>query len=118
METVKVNKQELLNTVCKNRADHAKDYEDAMISYKVEAIKAIETLLTKAKEGDISHSIDVVKPKEFLKDYDRAIQMIRMSVDNVLELSYQDFDQWVMNNWTWRESFNNSTGLYKSPKNV
>lgn len=116
MDNIKVNKIELLNIVRKNREDHAKDYSEAMDTYRQEAIKAIERQLEAAKSGDIRHSIEIVKPREFLKDYDRAITMVRMSVDDKIELSYQDFDQWVMNNWTWQESFRNSTGLYKSLK--
>jgi len=114
MDKIKVSKEELLNKVRSNREEHVKDYQEALVAYKEKAIKAIEQLLADAKNGNIGHHVDVVKPREFIKDYDRAIEMIRMSVDTVLELSFQDFDQWVMNNWTWQESFKNSTGLYKS----
>lgn len=114
MDKIKVDKVELLKIVRKNREDHAKDYQEALIAYKEAAIKELERMLSAARNGDIRHTIDVVKPREFLKDYDRAIEMVRMSVDTQIELSYQDFDQWVMNNWTWQESFKNSTGLYKA----
>lgn len=114
MDNIKVDKVELLKTIRKNREDHARDYTEAVTIYREKAVKAIEQMLENAKNGHIVHSIDVVRPKEFLKDYDRAIEMVRMSVDTQIELSYQDFDQWVMNNWTWQESFKNSTGFYKT----
>lgn len=92
MDTIKVKKAELLDKVRQNREDHAKDYTEAMIAYKEEAIKALEILLTAAKTGDIRHTIDVVKPREFLKDYDRAIKMLEMGQEEILEITLIDFD--------------------------
>lgn len=116
MNTVKVSRLELLNKVKENKVQHKKDYDEAMIAYTEQAIQAIETLLLSARNGNITHCINVVKPKEFLREYDRAITMLEMSKEEILEISSQDFNQFVMDDWQWQDTFKNSTGLYKSLK--
>ncbi len=44
-------------------------------------------------------------PVEHLADYDRAISKLEFSVADKVSLSAEDFDAYVLNNWSWRESF-------------
>lgn len=114
MQTVKVSRLELLKKVNDNRAQHKKDYDDAMQKYSKEAVEALEQLLQDARSGNIKHSIDTVRPREYLKEYDRAITMLEMSKDEILEISLQDFDQLVMDNWSWQQTFSSVTKVYNS----
>lgn len=44
-------------------------------------------------------------PENHLEDYDRVINMLKMSVADKVELNAGDFDAYVRNNWSWRKSF-------------
>lgn len=44
-------------------------------------------------------------PVEHLADYDRAISKLEFSVADKVSLDAQDFDAYVLNNWSWKESF-------------
>lgn len=44
-------------------------------------------------------------PENHLEDYNRAIDLLNFSVADKVELSVQDFDAYVRNNWSWRKSF-------------
>lgn len=50
-------------------------------------------------------------PECHLEDYDRVINMLEFSVADKVELSANDFNAYVRNNWSWRASFlNNNVG--------
>lgn len=44
-------------------------------------------------------------PIEHIADYDRAISKLEFSVADKVSLDSQDFDAYVLNNWSWKESF-------------
>jgi hypothetical protein len=42
------------------------------------------------------------EPQDHTIDYDRVIKMLEMSVDSLIELDEGAFDQYVMDNWSWK----------------
>lgn len=51
-------------------------------------------------------------PQNHLEDYDRVIDLLKFSVADKVELSSQDFDAYVRNNWAWRKSFLDTNTTY------
>jgi hypothetical protein len=51
-------------------------------------------------------------PENHLEDYDRVIDMLKYSVADKVELSSKDFDAYVRNNWSWRNSFLSTNAVY------
>ncbi len=47
-------------------------------------------------------------PVEHLADYDRAISKLEFSVADKVSLSAEDFDAYVLNNWSWKAQFSAS----------
>ena len=117
MQTVNVRKQDLLETLKRNRAIHEKKFKDAIEGYRLVAIERLEALLEAIKAGgDVETEVDMpdLKPESHVVDYDMAIMMVGMSVDDVIELRDFEFKQYVMDEWSWSRSFSSSSSSYSS----
>jgi len=106
MKKVTVDKDVLLATVIENRAKHRDIFLDAQKGYRKQMIKELDQMLSDAKDGrKIVRSVAIPEPEDHTKDYDRIIEMLRLSVDDEIELEVQDFDRYVMDRWEWSSSF-------------
>lgn len=113
MENIKVNKAELLTTLQTNRTKHRQIFEEACDGYQKAVIKELEAQLKRAKEGiRQSMSISIPAPIDQTKEYDRAIAMLKMSVDAEVLLSERDFQCYVLDDWNWKQQFLTSSRAY------
>ena len=132
MNTVKVRKQELMDILVKNRAEHEEEYRKACVVFWDDtradigsALDEINELLkTKAESiADLSAlNRDVARvmikmtefsePEQHLDDYDRAIAMLKMSVDTEIVLTADQFKNYVHDDWQWSRSFASNTRAY------
>ncbi len=115
MQNVKVKVSDLLVKVQENRAKHEQEYKEAVIGWKSE----VKTKLTKALEnldngGKVESRFSIIEPVEHLKDYDRAIEMLRMTVDIEVVLEAHEFDQLCLDSWAWKEQFTGTNMLYSN----
>jgi hypothetical protein len=103
VETVKLNKKELLAKVQANRATHAQEVAVAKELYAKKFVEEAQRVLTLAQEGkEYIHNIKVVTPVDHVKEYDHVIAMLEMSVEDLIELTTSEFAQFVLDEWTWR----------------
>jgi hypothetical protein len=110
MQKVKVKKDELITVVEQNRAKHQVVYEKATKDYRTSLIGLIEDKLKAAKAGeDVSHRINISKPMQFMKEYDSVLAMLKMSIDTEIELTPHEFNQYVQDEWGWKEDFFSNT---------
>lgn len=117
MNIVAVKKEELLGYLRDNRILHMAIYNDALEGYREEAIKLLEKSLEDAKNGgEIVIQFKLNKPISYLKEYDKAILMMKMSVDDVITLSDQEFSQYIMDEWSWSNNFLMSNMQYTKIK--
>lgn len=114
MNQVKVSKFELLSKVIENRETHITEFNESheawVQSCKEFHIKQIESLQKHNKELDINKPL---RPHSYANDYDRVIAMLNMSVDAEITLTSKEFEQYVMDNWAWSESFKSLASSYK-----
>ena len=97
MEKIKVNKTELLSILESNRSKHRQIFEEACDGYQKAVIKELEAQLKRAKEGiRRSMFINIPAPVDQTKEYDRAVAMLKMSVEQEVFLSEQDFRSYVL----------------------
>lgn len=107
--------EKLLTTLKKNREKHIKDYEKAVETYKKAVVKTLEKMLTAAQKGnDIPLHIALTKPVHYTKEYDMAIKKLEMTTKTLIELDDRTFNQLVMDDWNWRQTFIANTGYYSS----
>jgi hypothetical protein len=113
MEKIKVNKAELISTLEKNKARHRKIFEEACAGYEKEVIRQLQDQLKRAKAG-IRRSIyiSIEAPVDQTKEYDRAIAMLNMSIDNEVMLSEKNFQCYVLDDWSRKQAFLRSSSPY------
>ncbi len=102
MNTVKVKKPELLEILRTNRAEHKKIFEEAVEGYRQTLLSLLEARVSELKDGkQVRHYIDMDEPMCQIVEYDTAIKMVEMSVDEELELTEKQFRELVMDQWSW-----------------
>ena len=113
MDTTRVNKTELLETLRANRAAHRANFEEALDAYRDRVVGWLEQRLDAARRGErVEMAFQSPIPEDFTREYDRAIRMLEMSLDDEIEISSRDFDQLVMDNWSWTPRFAANTMSY------
>jgi hypothetical protein len=63
-------------------------------------------------QASMNYTIDLKYPENHAHEYERAIRSVELSVFDKIELSEQEFNQYVMNDWSWRNSFLTSSSGY------
>jgi len=106
MKKVRVNKKDLLEILCENRKKHKEQYKVSIKAFRVKAADLLNKELQKIIAGKKFETyFDLQKPVSHEKDYDLVIKMVEMSVDDILELEQNEFNQLVNDEWTWKSSF-------------
>lgn len=125
MNKVKVSKDDLLKILIENRQKHLDQYNENCTEYKLAAIRKLNSIIEKCQHYvDKINNENYIKdvnidywnlqpPKSYLSNYDQAISMLRMSVDNEVVISNQEYSHYVLDNWSWTENFKNDTMMYK-----
>jgi hypothetical protein len=115
MNYVKVNRNELLDVVRKNREQHRKIFEEAIEGYRSAAIKELDAMLNEAKAGKrIRRTVSLVEPVDQTREYNKVIRMLEMSTEDVIELQEHEFSQYVLDDWGWKGQFLASNSAYSS----
>lgn len=117
MNEVKVGRIELVAKLEDNRAKHREIFLDAQEGYREQAIIELDSMLAEAKAGKkIRRAVLLTEPMDQTSDYDRAIAMLKMSVDEHISLSESDFACYVMDEWSWKRQFHMSNVGYTKHK--
>lgn len=117
MNAIKVDKYSLIKTMQENLAAHQEAYHEAWQGYKIALIAEIETMLADAHADKLRRfHVALVGPVSHAKDYQRVIAMLDASVDTHVMLEEHDFQQYVQDEWTWKEQFSASNALYSGKK--
>lgn len=115
MQTVKVAKKDLLKVLKENKKKHVKEFESATKIFIEDAIEKLGAMLDTAKtKGKIIQNLGLTEPQSYEGSYDTAIKMLEMSTDDVIELTHQEFVQYVEDQWAWKGSFTMTTSLYNN----
>ena len=115
MNKIKINKKILLKAVTANRNHHQKIVFEALKGYRTIVLEALEQrrqAVLKHQQIHLRFTHD--EPEDHLKEYDRIIKMLEMSSETVIELSGQEFDWYVMDNWHWKDQWIHSNALYSN----
>lgn len=118
MRSVKLNRDELLGIVRQNKDKHVKEYAEAVEDYKAAVIRIAKANLKLANTGDLDKIAKMQsvpgQPVSYEDSYNRSIRMLELSVDEVIELQEDVFNQLVLDEWTWKRSFTAMGATYKS----
>jgi hypothetical protein len=113
MHTVKVQRTELLSRIKKNRDAHRDLFLSAQAGYREAVIEELDRMLKDARDGKkISRYVQLAEPQDHTLDYDRVIDMLEMSTDEIIEIGAGEFDMYVRDNWTWKAMADTTNTMY------
>ncbi len=95
----------VLETVKKNRKDHAKIVEETTESYIQECREKLNEVLDELDEDTKQISIYHDKPKHYLKQYDAAIKMLEKTTSKKVALTVAQYASYIEDEWEWRYDF-------------
>lgn len=93
--TVKVKKNDLLIKIKQNKEKHIKEFNEAKIAYKEEALKQLAKLKTDVVNGDLKIHLELVTPIDRTQEYDKVIEMFKWDVSDEVELTQSEFNDYV-----------------------
>jgi hypothetical protein len=74
----------------------------AQEGYRKLVIEELDRMLADARQGrPIQRSVTLTEPSNHIKDYDRVITMLEMSLKDTVTLNAQSFDRYVIDNCDW-----------------
>lgn len=120
MKTVTVRKDNLAQILIKNRTEHRDVFTAAQAKYRETLKEVLQDELAKLvdnKPVDLAKITCLIVPRNFTKDYDRAILMLDMETATTVTLDEVDFRQLVQDEWSWSHQWAVSNASYtSSPK--
>ena len=113
MDSVTVDKTELLAALRENRTGHRSAFEDAQKGWRETVIEQLDEMLQFARNGQkMRFQFSLPEPEDHTKDYDRVIRMVEMEVNHEIEIAEQDFRAYVMDDWDWMAQWSGSNSMY------
>jgi hypothetical protein len=110
MRTVTINKIRLTQVVKKNRDNHRSEFEKAIEQYREALTTYLNEQIDEVKQGKvIEHFIKLPQPEDHTSSYDQVLEMLDMSVDDTIELTFIEFSQYVRDDWGWKQNFSDSS---------
>ena len=115
LNTVRVNKVELLERIKKNRDEHRKIFEEALTGWKKKVTEELERRYQEALQGKrFDVAIHLPRPEDHTDQYDTVIELLTMSLDEELELTQAEFANYALDKWQWQANFLAMSSSYGS----
>ena len=114
MKTVRVKRENLIETLEKNMKTHIEEYNKAYNEYRAAAEKALIEKLEefKAMKTDEIRINHLPPPVSHEGDYEDNINMLKMSCDDVIELEQHEAQNLLLDNWQWSEDLHTTRAMY------
>lgn len=118
MNAIKMKRLELLAIVMDNKEKHIKEFNESVEDFKALTLKIASDNLVAARTGDLKEFKKIKSspsaPTSYEDSYKRAIRMLELSIEDVIEIEENVFNQLVLDEWGWKHQFTTSNATYKS----
>ncbi len=118
MNAIKMNRLELLEIVRANKEKHIAEFIESVADYKVLVLKIASANVKIAKTADLEEFKALkgipAAPTSYEDSYRRAIRMLELSVEEIIEVEEDVFNQLVLDEWSWKRGFTAATMAYKA----
>lgn len=113
MDTISVDKTQLLDTLKANKQAHEEEFNETWGNYVQAFIDKLKERLAEVEAGSKpNHMIDILVPRSYADEYERVIQMLEWSQSNSVNLTHREFTQWVQDNWDWKDMHLTTANAY------
>jgi hypothetical protein len=110
---VTVSKAELIEKLTVNRAAHRAIFEEAVKGFRTRSIEVLDEHIDRIRLGSMEGVyVTLPTPSDHTNDYDRALAMLEMSVDDQVTIAAQQFSELVMDDWSWKREFLTTNAAY------
>lgn len=92
---IKVDKAKLIEKIKENKAKHIQEYKEAVEEYKKEAAKKLEELKIDLDAGKTNLYLSMTQPENKEEEYDKLVEQFNWELAEVVELSQNEFNQYV-----------------------
>ena len=93
--TIKISKSKLIEKISENKEAHIKDFNEAVIAYKVEAQKQLEIAQKELNDGSLKIKLNLVTPVNRAEEYDKVIEMFKWEIDDEIQITQREFNEYV-----------------------
>jgi histidyl-tRNA synthetase len=94
--TIKVDKQKLIDKIKENKANHIKEYDEAVKAFKEEAQKRIAELSENLAAGKFDKmKLSMTVPENRSEEYDKLVTQFEWELDKEVELSQGEFNEYI-----------------------
>ena len=112
--TIKVNKQQLIDKIKENKANHIKEFEKAKVAYREEAQKQLQAELGRLLEGALDVKLNLITPIDNSENYDKIVEMFEWEVEENVELEQSEFLEYVQDETEFARNAKFSNLFYSS----
>ena len=114
---IKVSKRILLERLHNNRNMHVSIYAEACKEYKKFCLCTLRERSEDIEEGLLTAikeflSFDYNHPVSYEDEYNEAIGMLEMSLDEEITITNEQYQKWVKDNWEWKYRWKSNTLPY------
>ena len=113
MDTVLISKDKLLVKVKKNRDLHRETFESALKGWEKRVLEELKKAIEDAKKGlEFRTYFNLPQPTDHTPEYDAVIEQIEWSETDQIELDFHQFNQFIRDDWGWKQDFLSNTAMY------
>ncbi len=115
MQNITVKRAALIAAISENRDSHRETFLEAQRGYREAVVEELDKMLADARSGaKIKRHISLPEPEDHTDDYNKALRMLAMCVDEEIEISAMEFGQYVMDDWGWKKNWTDTVSNYAS----
>ena len=92
---MKIKRDQLIEKIKENKEKHLVEYEKAVEAYRREASKQLKSCAKELKGGSLTIKLSLITPVNRATEYDKVIEMFNWEVDNEIELTQKEFNEYV-----------------------
>lgn len=116
-------KKIVIETLTKNRDTHKIAYQDNVTNWLKSVLekscdleKAIKKPAKEVNVKDVRVSMEEIHkltpPTHFLPAYDRAIEMLNLSLDENIQMNADQYKEYMKDEWDWKKQWQYSNSKY------
>lgn len=107
------NKSQILAALRGNLERHQQIVAEARAGYVAESKRLLQERI-ETIEQVMNLQFPLQPPADHSNEYKAAITLLEMSVEHIVKLSYGDFRQYILNEWSWQRNFLSVNARYSS----
>ncbi len=106
MRTISVERDKLLDELKKNKGKHREIFLEAINGWQVKVIIELEKAVKDAVANRKYRTyINLPQPEDHTPEYNRIIEQVEWSYGDLIELDQNDFNHFVLDDWSWKPDF-------------